>query len=119
MDLWYNRFGDCMKEIVECYKVDIVSLQRNDGFWYHDGQLILRSVNVGELVSERYQSPYAEARFTLSEKETQALMLLIDADQDSFSTRLKQHFDGAAVLDRFKRFCDQHQLTYEYQFITD
>lgn len=108
-----------MKEIVECYKVDTVSLQRNDGFWLDEGQLILRSVNVGELVIDRYQSPYAEARFTLSEKDTQAMMLLLDADQDSFSYRLKQHFDGAAVLDRFKRFCDEHRFKYEYQFITD
>jgi hypothetical protein len=108
-----------MKEIVECYKVDIVSLQRNDGFWLSDGRLILRSVNVGELVADRYQSPYAEARFSLNVADTQALMLLLDADEDSFSYRLKQHFDGAAVLDRFKRFCDEHQLKYEYQFITD
>lgn len=107
-----------MKEIVECYKVDTVNLQRNDGFWLDDGCLLLRSVNVGELVEDRYQSAYAEARFSLNEADTKALMLLLDADADSFSYRLKQHFDGAAVLDRFKRFCDQNQLKYAYQFIT-
>ena len=57
-----------MKEIVECYKVDTINLQRNDGFWLNEGRLILRSVNVGELVEDRYQSAYAEARFSLNEE---------------------------------------------------
>ena len=107
-----------MKEIVECYKVDTINLQRNDGFWLNEGRLILRSVNVGELVEDRYQSAYAEARFSLSEADTKNMMLLLDADGDSLAYRLKQYFDGAAVLDRFKRFCDQNQLKYEYAFIT-
>jgi len=107
-----------MKEIVECYKVDTINLQRNDGFWLNEGRLILRSVNVGELVEDRYQSAYAEARFSLNEADTKNMMLLLDADGDSLAYRLKQHFDGAAVLDRFKRFCDQNQLKYEYAFIT-
>lgn len=108
-----------MKELLECYKVETLQLQRNDGFWLNEGCLILRSVNVGELVEERYQCPFAEARFSLSGADTKSLMLLLDADDQSFPYRLKQHFDGAAVLDRFKRFCDQNQLKYEYMFITD
>ncbi|PKM87425.1 MAG: hypothetical protein CVU85_05955 [Firmicutes bacterium HGW-Firmicutes-10] len=107
-----------MKEIIECYKVDTITLQRNDGFWLSEGRLILRSINVGELVEDRYQSPFAEARFSLSEEDTQSMMLLLDADQDSLAYRLKQHFEGAAVLDRFKRFCDENKLKYHYQFIT-
>ena len=107
-----------MKEIVECYNVDTIRLQRNDGFWLDDGRLVLRSVNVGELVEDRYQSAYAEARFSLNEADTKSMMLLLDADSDSLAYRLKQHFDGAAVLDRFKRFCDQNPLKYEYAFIT-
>jgi hypothetical protein len=108
-----------MKEILECYSVDTINLQRNDGFWLSEGRLILRSVNVGELVEDRYQRPYVEARFSLLEADTKSMMRLLDANEDNFSDRLKEHFDGAAVLDRFKRFCDQHQLKYEYQFITD
>lgn len=108
-----------MKEIWECYKVETVHLQRNDGFWLEEGCLILRSVNVGEMVEERYQSPYIEARYSLNKRDTQSLMLLLDADDDSLAYRLKQHFDGAAVLDRFKRFCDQNQLKYEYRFINN
>jgi hypothetical protein len=79
-----------MKEIVECYKVDTINLQRNDGFWLNEGRLVLRSVNVGELVEDRYQSPYAEARFSLSEADTKSMMLLLDADADNFSLKLKQ-----------------------------
>ena len=108
-----------MKEIFESYKVETVNLQRNDGFWLDEGRLILRSVNVGDMVEERYQSPYVEARFSLSEADTKLLMKLLDADDVSLPDRLKEHFDSAAVLDRFKRFCDQHQLKYEYQFITN
>lgn len=104
--------------MVECYKVDTVRLQRNDGFWLDGGCLVLRSVNVGEVVEERYLSPFVEARFSLNQADTKVLMLLLDADTDSLSYRLKQHFDGAAVLDRFKQFCDQNQLKYDYQFIT-
>jgi hypothetical protein len=108
-----------MKEIVECYKVDTINLQRNDGFWLNEGRLVLRSVNVGELVEDRYQSPYAEARFSLSEADTKSMMILLDADADNFSLKLKQLFDGAAVLDRFKRFCDDNKLVYDYVFLTD
>jgi hypothetical protein len=107
-----------MKEIFECYKVDTVKLQRNDGFWLSEGCLILRSVNVGEIVEERYQSPYAEARYTLSISDTEALMRLLNADHEGLVDRLKEHFDSAAALDRFKRFCDANKLDYKYQFIT-
>jgi hypothetical protein len=108
-----------MKEIFECYKVDTNQLQRNDGFWLDEGRLILRSVNIGELVEQRYQSSYVEARFSLSEADTKLMIALLDADDIRLPERLKHLFDGAAVLDRFKRFCDQNQLKYEYQFLTD
>lgn len=106
-------------ELIRLYTVDTVDFQRTDGIWLDGKRIVLRSENVGDIVEARYQSPYCEARYTLSEADSEKMMLLLDADEDSLYYRLKEHFEGAAALDRFKQFCDCNDMKFKFDFIVN
>lgn len=108
-----------MQEIINLFSIDTVELERNDGVWVDNNQLLFRSINSGEMVNNTYNSYVCEATFKLDQQATNLFLNSLETDMHHLPLVLKERFAGAAALDRFKRHCDKHKITYQYSFTTE
>lgn len=108
-----------MKEILRLYEVEAIEQDRLDAIYLEDDRLSFRSKNTGQIVMNTYDSYYCEAVYQLDKENTEKFVASLNSSLENLAKDIADQFVSPAGLDRLKRYCDQNNIVYQYEFIVD